>query len=207
MSQIMAASDGGLDEAIEAAAEQIELGLPVGLPTDTVYVLAGDPGDPGLTDRLFQLKRRPRSQDLSVLVASMDQARELTTALPDSAVRLMERLWPGALTLVLPQNPDEPLDLGDDDITIGVRMPDHPIALALCAEVGPLAVTPAGHQGEKVFETAAEVAEAFGAWVPLVIDGGVCKGQAATVVDATGEEPSVLREGPVTLAQIEEALR
>lgn len=195
-----------LDAAVERAAEKIEAGLPVGIPTDTVYVLAADPTDPGVTDRLFHLKHRSRVFDLSVLVASIDQALEITTALPSAAKVLMERFWPGALTLVLPKNPDEPLELGEDDVTIGVRMPGHPVPIALCEEMGPLAATPAGVQGEQVFQTAADIAGEFGAWVPLVLDGGRCVGSPATVVDATGEEPRLLREGGVPWSEIEAAL-
>ena len=199
-------SVGDLEAAVERAAEKIEAGLPVGIPTDTVYVLAADPTDPGVTDRLFHLKHRSRVFDLSVLVASIDQALELTTALPPAAKVLMERFWPGALTLVLPKNPDEQLELGEDDLTIGVRMPNHPVALALCEEMGPLAATPAGVQGEKVFETAQDIADEFGAWVPLVLDGGRCAGRPATVVDATGEEPRLLREGGLAWSEIEAVL-
>lgn len=204
MSEIVGVGD--LEAAVDLAAEKIEAGLPVGLPTDTVYVLAADPTDPGATDRLFHLKHRSRSLDLSVLVGSIDQALELTTALPSAAKVLMERFWPGALTLVVPSNPDEALELGEDEITVGLRMPDHPVALAVCEEVGPLAATPAGVQGERVFETAEEIAAEFGAWVPIVLDAGRCSGEPATVVDATGEEPRLIREGPVKWADIEEAL-
>lgn len=200
-SEIVPTAD--LPHAVELAAEKIEAGVPVGLPTDTVYVLAADPTDPGVTDRLFHLKHRSRAYDLSVMVGSVEQALELTTAVPAAAMALMKRFWPGALTLVLPRNPEEELELGDDDVTIGVRMPNHPVPLALCTEVGPLAATPAGVQGEVVFETAAAVAAEFGAWVPLILDGGTCSGGAATVVDATGEEPRLLREGVLSWAEIE----
>lgn len=204
-SEIVAVDD--FDAAVDLAAEKVEAGLPVGLPTDTVYVLAADPTDPGATDRLFHLKHRSRAFDLSVLVGSMDEALELTTAVPGAAKVLMERFWPGALTLVLPKNPDEPLELGEDEVTIGIRMPDHEVPLALCDEVGPLAATPAGVQGKTVFTTADEIAAEFGAWVPLVLDGGPCVGEAATVVDATGEEPRLLREGTLAWSEIEAALR
>lgn len=203
-SEILPVDD--LDAAVDSAAERIEAGLPVGVPTDTVYVLAADPTDPGVTDRLFHLKHRSRALDLSVLVGSIDEALELTTAVPGAAKVLMERFWPGGLTLVLPKNPDEALELGEDELTIGIRMPDHAVPLALCEEVGPLAATPAGVQGEKVFETAREIADEFGAWVPLVLDGGRCAGRAATVVDATGEEPRLLRDGVVPWPEILEAL-
>lgn len=204
MSEILAIDD--LAAAVDRAAEKIEAGVPVALPTDTVYVLAGDPTDPGVTDRLFHLKHRSRAYDLSVLVGSIDQAMELTTAVPAAAKLLMERFWPGAMTLVLPRNPDQALDLGDDDVTIGLRLAKHPVPSTLCLEVGPLAATPAGVQGEVVFETAPEVAAEFGAWVPLILDGGRCGGAAATVVDATGEEPRLLREGALAWADIEAAL-
>lgn len=204
MSEILSLHD--FDDALDVASEQVEAGLPVGLPTDTVYVLACDPTDPGATDRLFALKQRPRSQDLSLMVASIDQALELTTAVPPGAKVLMEAFWPGPLTLVLPADPAQQLQLGEDEVTVGIRMPDHDVPLELCEEVGPLAATPAGVQGEEVYETAAEVAAAFGQWVPYVLDGGRCAGTAATVVDATGEEPRLIRTGPISWDDVEAAL-
>lgn len=204
MSEILSLDD--FDEALDVASEQVEAGLPVGLPTDTVYVLACDPTDPGATDRLFALKQRPRTQDLSLMVASIDQALELTTAVPPGAKVLMEAFWPGPLTLVLPAHPEQPLQLGEDEVTVGIRMSDHDVPLELCDEVGPLAATPAGVQGEEVYETAAEVAAAFGQWVPYVLDGGRCDGTAATVVDATGEDLRLIREGPLSWDEIQATL-
>jgi len=201
-----AVSDDSFDDAIEAAVEKVHAGVPVGIPTDTVYVLATDPTDPGATDRLFSLKHRPRSQDLSLLVASVDQALEIATSIPEATRRLMDRFWPGPLTLVVPRNPAWAVDLGDDELTIAVRAPDHAVPLALAEDVGPLAVTPAGVQGERVFETAAEVAEQYGKWVPLVLDGGRCAGLPATVVDGTGDEPRLLREGRLAWDEIREVV-
>lgn len=200
MSEILSLED--FDDALDLAAEQVEAGLPVGLPTDTVYALACDPTDPGATDRLFALKGRPRTQDLSLMVASIDQALELTTAVPPGAEILMEAFWPGPLTLVLPADLEQQLQLGEDEVTVGIRMPDHDVPLELCDEVGPLAATPAGVHGEEVYETASEVAAAFGQWVPYVLDGGRCDGMAATVVDATGEDLRLIREGPLSWDEI-----
>lgn len=197
---------GDLDSAVGVAVEKIEAGLPVGLPTDTVYVLASDPADPGATDRMFALKQRQRAFDLSVLVGSADEALELAIAVPKSAVVLMERFWPGPLTLVLPQNPHLDLALGDDELTIGVRMPDHEVPRAVIAETGALAATPAGPQGGPAFETAPEVADAFRRWIPVVLDAGRCARRASTVVDATGEELHLLREGPLTWQDISAAV-
>src|SRR3954468_12745678 len=123
----------------------LEAGLVVAIPTDTVYGLAADPFRPGATDRIFEAKKRPRDVELPVLVADVEQAlslcaQELVAA---GARRLMERFWPGPLTLVLPRRPGLDADLGSDDLTIGVRCPAHVVARTLCARVGPLAVTSA----------------------------------------------------------------
>ena len=182
-------------EGREAAAKALAAGRIVALPTDTVYVLAVDPFVPGASDRLFELVRRSRQQELPVLVTSVEQALKLATAVPAPSRRLMERFWPGPLTLVLPRDPEVAADLGDDDLTVGVRLPDHPVPRALAADVGPLAVATAGASGDPDFETAGEVAEEFGDDVAVVLDGGVCAGPAATVVDGTGEDPLLIREG------------
>jgi tRNA threonylcarbamoyl adenosine modification protein (Sua5/YciO/YrdC/YwlC family) len=174
----------------------------VGIPTDTVYGLAADAFGTGAADRLFAAKRRPRDVDLPVLVTGPEQARELATGIPDVAVRLMDRFWPGALTLVLPRNPEVMADLGDDEATIGLRCPDHEIARALCRRVGPLATTSANLHGQPTATTAGEVARLFGAAVPVVLDGGTCAGSPSTVVDCTGQEPKLLREGRIPWAEI-----
>jgi L-threonylcarbamoyladenylate synthase len=181
--------------AIKQAAEALVAGDIVGVPTDTVYGLAADPFRTGASDRLFAVKRRPRSVELPVLVASEDQALSLTIAVPLTARRLMARYWPGALTLVLPRRPDLNADLGDDDATVGIRCPAHPVPRALCEGVGPLATTSANRHGSAPATTASELAAAMGPGVGLILDAGLCAGTPSTVVDCTGEEPRLLREG------------
>jgi tRNA threonylcarbamoyl adenosine modification protein (Sua5/YciO/YrdC/YwlC family) len=198
---------GGLSPAALArAVEVLGQGLPIALPTDTVYGLAVDPFLPGASDRVFEMKRRPRHECLPVLVASTEQALDLATAVPDSARVLMARFWPGALTVVLPARPGLGADLGDDDATIGVRCPDHPVPLALCRAVGPLATTSANVHRQPTLTTAVEVAEAFADALPVVLDGGTCTGSPSTVVDCTGFEPRLLREGRVPWSAVLEAL-
>jgi tRNA threonylcarbamoyl adenosine modification protein (Sua5/YciO/YrdC/YwlC family) len=182
-----------LDEAVRALAA----GRPVGIPTDTVYGLAVDPFVPGATDRLFAAKRRPRDVNLPVLVAEIDQVLLLATAVPDGAMRLIERFWPGPLTIVLPSRPDLGADLGEDEATVGIRCPGHPVPRALAARAGPLATTSANLHGQPTLVTAQEVATAFARAVPVVLDGGTCRGSPSTVVDCTGQEPKLLREGRV----------
>ncbi|TML86483.1 MAG: threonylcarbamoyl-AMP synthase [Actinobacteria bacterium] len=193
-------------EALKEAAEALRVGLAVALPTDTVYGLAADVSVPGATDRIFEVKHRPHDVDLPVLVADADQALGLATAVPDSAIALMTRFWPGAITLVIPRAPDLAADLGDDDATIGVRCPDHAVPRALCAIVGPLATTSANLHGEPTPETAAMVAEVFGDAVAVVLDGGPCAGSPSTVVDCTGVEPKLLREGRIAWGDVWAAL-
>jgi L-threonylcarbamoyladenylate synthase len=194
-------------EAREAAHKALASGLVVALPTDTVYVLAVDPFVPGASDRLFELVERPREQDLPVFVASVWQALNLATSVPDASRRLMDRCWPGPLTVVLPRDPEVAADLGDDDLTIGVRMPNHPIPIALCRDIGPLAVATASAQGQPDFETAEEVADEFDDdEVPVVLDGGRCAGLPSTVVDGTGDDLHLIREGRLPWAAIQEAI-
>jgi tRNA threonylcarbamoyl adenosine modification protein (Sua5/YciO/YrdC/YwlC family) len=134
--------------AIEQAAKALAAGDIVGVPTDTVYGLAADPFHTGASDRLFALKRRPRAVELPILVADEDQALALTVAVPATARRLLDRYWPGALTLILPRREDLNADLGEDDATIGIRCPAHPVPIALCQAVGPMATTSANRHGD-----------------------------------------------------------
>jgi L-threonylcarbamoyladenylate synthase len=201
-------ADPLLPEAREAAQKALAAGLCVAIPTDTVYVLAVDPFVPGASDRLFQLAERSREQDLPVLVGSVWQALNLATAVPDPSRRVMDSCWPGPLTMVLPRDPDVAADLGDDELTIGVRMPDHPVPLMLCRDVGPLAIATASAQGQPDFETADEVADEFDEdEVPVVLDAGRCARPPATVVDATGEDLHLIREGRLPWDEILAASR
>lgn len=107
----------------------------------------------------------------------------------------MKRYWPGPITLVLPRRPDLQADLGEDDTTIGIRCPAHPVPLAICEQIGPIATTSANRHREAALTTAQEVAESLGPELVLVLDAGTCDGVPSTVVDCTGEQPKVLREG------------
>lgn len=197
MALIPALGDPPPQPAVEEALRVLARGRPVGIPTDTVYGLAVDPFRPGATDRLFAAKRRPRDVNLPVLVSGRDQVESLATALPEGACALMEEFWPGPLTIVLPSRPDLAADLGNDEATVGVRCPAHPVPLALCGAAGPLATTSANRHGEPTLVTADEVVATFGEGVPVVLDGGPCEGLPSTVVDCTGQEPKLLREGRV----------
>jgi L-threonylcarbamoyladenylate synthase len=167
-------------------------------PTDTVYGLGTRPDDPAATARVFAAKRRPRDLELPVLVASLDQARGVG-AFDERAERLAGAFWPGALTLIVPRTEAAlPWDLGGDPTTVGVRMPHHVLALAVIAGAGPLAVTSANRSGEPTPSDCDGLVRAFGDLVAVYL----CQpeppaGSPSTVLDVTGPEPRVLREGAV----------
>jgi L-threonylcarbamoyladenylate synthase len=191
------------DSALDAAVEALAAGRPVVVPTDTVYGVAVEPTRAGATDRLFAVKERPRTAALPLLVASVDQAAMLAGDLPSTAVALAEAFWPGGLTLVLPRRAGLDLDLGgEDDATVGLRLPDHPVPVALAKQVGPLAATSANLHGRPTPPTAGEVAVELGEAVELVLDGGRCEGAPSTVVACTPEGVTVLREGRVPTADV-----
>jgi L-threonylcarbamoyladenylate synthase len=184
-------------EAIGAAAAVLAAGGVVGLPTDTVYGLAVDPRAAGAVEAVFTLKGRPDVYPLPVLVAGTEQGAQLAD-LTGPARLLADRFWPGGLTIVVPRRAGIDLDLGGDPATVGLRCPEHPVALTLCRRVGPLAATSANRHGEPPLASADEVVEAFPGL--FVLDGGDCRGVASTVVDATGAQEdavSLLRAGAV----------
>ncbi len=191
-------------DVIATAAAALRSGDIIGLPTDTVYGLAADPWHSGATDRLFLLKGRPRSVELPVFVSGPEQARELTANLPEAAVRLMNAFWPGPLTIVVPRRPDLDADLGEDDATIGLRSPAHPVPLALCRAFGPYATTSANRHGHPPVTDAGTLAADLPG-VALVLDAGQCRAEPSTVVDATGETLKLLRQGRLEWDRIAEA--
>ena len=192
---------------LDGALASLRSGAIVAIPTDTVYGLAVDPTVPGATDALFALKRRPDALDLPVLVGSLDQAEALAgpAGLAESARRLAQRFWPGALTIVVRRRPGLDWALGADTRSIGLRLPDHDVARALCADVGPLATTSANHHGEPPCADAEDVARVFGSSV-MIVDGGRCDGAPSTVVSVLGDSLRCVREGAVPWAEVVAAL-
>ena len=171
------------------AAKVLLSGEVIAFPTDTVYGLAALAGDLEAEGRIYQIKRRPASLPLTTMAATIGALGDLVR-IDERARGLAERWWPGPLTLVLPTLSGEPP-------TLGVRIPDHPAALALLRAVGrPIATTSANLSGAPPAMTADEAARLEG--VAVVIDGGRAPGgQASTVLSAAGPDLEVLREGPV----------
>lgn len=190
-----------LGAEIAAAAEAVRDGEVVGLPTETVYGIGVDPALPDATRRIFEVKKRPESVAIPLLIAEPADAA-LFAELDDRASGLIERYWPGPLTLVLPRLPQVDFHLGGDATTVGLRCPAQPTALALLAECGPLAVTSANRHGEAPARTAAELRSSLGRGVRVVVDGGRCEGKPSTVLSLIGREPTVLREGALSFSEL-----
>jgi len=184
---------------IQEALAAILDGQVVGMPTDTVYGVGVDPFNLDAVERLFELKGRPEHKPVGVLVATIAQAREIGE-ITDQAAELAERHWPGALTLIV--TPQVVLSdwVGDKQRrTVGIRVPDHPVARDLLDLAGPLAVTSANRSGGEETMSDREARDIFGDEVAVYLEGRAPGGQASTVVDATGPDLTVLREGPVRI--------
>lgn len=191
---------------IQRAVEVLRAGGLVAFPTDTVYGLAAVPTDRAAVARIYEVKGRNASRPISLLLS--DTARLTEVAVVPEAVRpLMRRFWPGGLTLVF-QKTTAVVDEVSIGPTIGVRIPDLPLACELIRTAGGvLAVTSANRSGELSPLTAAEVLEQLGGKIELLIDGGPCRGGVpSTVLDCTVWPPAVLRHGAVAEADIRAAL-
>lgn len=198
-------------EAIEAAATAFRAGALVIFPTETVYGIASRPDDPKATARLFEAKRRPAGLNLPVLAPSAEEAWELVVA-GEAAQRLAAAFWPGPLTMVLPRGGrSRDWSLGEERGTIGLRVPDHAFSLALLERLGPVAATSANISGVAPLAGRAALQEAFGEAVAVYIvartGAAGPAGQSSTVVDLTGRELRVLREGPIDPTRIAAVLR
>ncbi|HVX17605.1 MAG TPA: L-threonylcarbamoyladenylate synthase [Acidimicrobiales bacterium] len=188
-----------IDRAVAAAIKDLDAGRAIVVPTDTVYGLAARADDPAAVQQLFDLKQRHDRQPLAVLVGGIEQV-EFLAELDGRQRRVMARLWPGALTLVVTRrSSSRALDLGGDPATIGVRCPASPVMRAIAAAVGPVATTSANRHGQPTPHEAADAAAGLAGQVALVVDGGPCRDRPSTVIDTTVEPWSVLRAGPVSL--------
>jgi L-threonylcarbamoyladenylate synthase len=201
-------------EARAEAARVLAAGGVVALPTDTVYGIAVALETPGGIEQLFAAKQRPPDKAIALLLAEVDQAAEIGV-MTEVARALAEAFWPGGLTLVVPRREDRPLPaaltggaLAPGAIaTIGLRVPDHDAPRALARAVGPLPTTSANRSGEPECRDADEIEARLGTAVDLILDGGVAHGgPASTVVDATAVPVRVLREGAITIKDLDATL-
>ena len=196
------------EENIRLAASVIRRGGLVAFPTETVYGLGADALNPEAVARIYEAKGRPRFDPLIVHVASREDVHRLVEEVPEEAQLLMDRFWPGPLTLVLPKRDVVPPITTAGLPTVAVRMPDHPVALRLIRYSGtPIAAPSANPFGYVSPTTARQVAETLGDRVDVILDAGRTPiGVESTIIAFSGEEVLLLRPGGLPVEEIERVL-
>ncbi|MGW0182541.1 L-threonylcarbamoyladenylate synthase [Nocardia sp. NPDC003345] len=192
---------------LAAATSALRAGRLVVMPTDTVYGLAADAFDSAAVASLLGAKGRGRDMPVPVLVGSWNTIDGLVFSVRPQARDLIRAFWPGGLSVVVQQAPSLAWDLGDARGTVMLRMPLHPVALELLQEVGPLAVSSANISGRPAAANAEQAREQLGSVVGVYLDGGPAEhATPSTIVDLTGDQPRILREGAVATAAVAEVL-
>ena len=190
---------------IERGISVLKQGGLVAFPTDTVYGLGASVNIHQAVERIYKVKERPRNMALPLLLAHASQISEVAELVPPIAWLLVRNFLPGALTIVLYKSNSVPDIITAGERTVAVRVPAHPIPVALAEGVGtPIVGTSANLGGKPSLLTADEVYSQLGDKIDLVIDGGRCPGgRESTIVDVTGEKPVLLREGAISREELE----
>ncbi|QOJ22740.1 MAG: threonylcarbamoyl-AMP synthase [Gammaproteobacteria bacterium] len=201
----------GQRKQIAAAAQILCSGGTVAFPTETVYGLGADVSNPSAIHKIYRIKHRPADHPLIVHIGAISDLHHWAQAIPESAWKLARHFWPGPLTLILPRSPRIPDCVTGGQDTVGLRMPAHPVALALLQALGPekaLAAPSANRFGRISPTAAAHVQQELGAEVDMILDGGACQvGLESTILSFHDEIPQILRPGGITSAAIEAVLQ
>jgi L-threonylcarbamoyladenylate synthase len=194
-------------DPIQQGADLLRHGKLVAFPTETVYGLGADATNGSAVRKIFAAKRRPSTNPLIVHIADTAIAEHFTLKWDDRAEKLAKQFWPGPLTLVLPKSAQIVEEVTAGLMSVGLRVPDHPIALELLRAFGGAVAAPSANRSNRISPTLAKhVREEFGDAIPLIIDGGPCRvGIESTVLDLTGAA-RILRPGAVTQQMIEEII-
>jgi L-threonylcarbamoyladenylate synthase len=195
-----------IQQQVEQAISILKQGGVVAFPTDTVYGLGACISITQAVERVYQVKGRLRSMALPLLLADKSQIGEVAEPVPPIAWLLADKFSPGALTMVLPKAKSVPGIVTGGGATVAVRIPAHPIPVALIQGVGaPIVGTSANLSGKPSSLTAEEVYAQLGDMVDLIIDGGRCpSGKESTIVDLTGQTPVILREGAISKEELKQ---
>jgi L-threonylcarbamoyladenylate synthase len=193
---------------IEKGVKILRKGGVIAFPTDTIYGLGADAFNSTAVERIYEIKNRPKHRQLPLLIADVEQLTTLAAPIPEIAWFLAKRFWPGGLTLVLPKTDSLPVYL-IPGLTIAVRVPDHPVCLALIQRLGnPIIGTSANISGQPAALTAEEVGQQLGGKIDFIINGGKCPGgKESTVVDVTHESPTILRQGIIPSHEIDKVYK
>jgi L-threonylcarbamoyladenylate synthase len=193
-----------IQQQVERGISILKRGGVVAFPTDTVYGLGACASISPAVDRVYKIKERPRNMALPLLLADTSQISQMANHVPGVAWLLARHFLPGALTIVLHRSKSVPDIITAGGETVAVRVPAHPVPVALVRGLGvPVVGTSANLSGKPSPLTAEEVRSQFGEEIDLIIDGGRCPGgKESTVIDVTGETSVILREGAISRAEI-----
>ncbi len=193
--------------ALELAIATMQHGGVVAFPTDTVYGIGASLDHPAALERIFRIKRRDHDRTLPVLVSSPADLDRVTGVVEPDLLRLASAFWPGPLTIALPARPDLPGIVVAPDNTVGVRVPDHSVALTLAKRCGgAIAVTSANVSGQAPARRPEEIDPALAEELDLILDGGIARGGlASTVIRLQGATIIFIRDGAIPRAAIESA--
>jgi L-threonylcarbamoyladenylate synthase len=192
--------------AITSALEILYSGGLVAFPTDTVYGVGALAFDGKAVESIYTAKERPVEKAIPVLIGDREDLSQVAEEIPLFAARLSARFWPGPLTVLVPKKPALP-EVVSANPAVGVRVPDHEVARTLLRLSGPLAVTSANRSSQPSPTTAQEVLQQLGGRIALILDGGRTPGGIpSTLVDCMGTEIQILREGPITMEQLLNAI-
>jgi L-threonylcarbamoyladenylate synthase len=196
-------------DAISHAAYLLRQGRLVAFPAETVYGLGADASNPVAVADIFKAKGRPADHPLIVHIADIDSLGAWASIVPDAALKLADRFWPGPLAMILNKKPEVSLAVTGGQQTVGLRMPDHPVALALLKSFGGGVAAPSANRFCRISPTqAAHVNEELGDAVDMILDGGACQfGVESTIIDLSGSRPRLLRPGHITSQEIEAVLQ
>jgi len=196
------------NEDIVIAAAILQRGGVVAFPTETVYGLGADALNAAAVERIFTIKGRPTHHPLIVHLADAAQLHEWARDIPEIAYTLAAHFWPGALTLILKRAARVPDNVTGGQDTIGLRVPDHPVALELLQKFGGGIAAPSANRFGRISPTAQEhVRTELGSAVDMILDGGPCQvGLESTIVSLVGERPVILRPGGVSREALEAVL-
>lgn len=194
-----------VSQDLNSALLVLKQGGVVAFPTETYYGLAVDPFNSQALERLFQLKRRPAAKPVLVLIDKQERLSDLAAEIPPQFQSLMDRFWPGPLTLIFPAQPNLSHTLTADTGTVGVRISSHPLALAFCALAGgAITATSANLSGVTPAANEQEVLTQFGSRLDWLLKAGPTPGgQASTIVATHGSGLRLVREGVIPFGEIE----
>jgi len=205
MTQILPATSG---QALKLARRLLRQGEVVAFPTDTLYGVGVNAFERFAVRQLYKIKERPANKAIPVFIYQVDDLNQVAKNVPNQAWPLLQKFWPGALTVVLPKVEALPAEVTAGQETVAVRIPNHITSLELVIQLGrPLAVTSANISGQPAPSTAQAVAQQLAARIPLILDGGpTATAQASTIVDLSVSPPRLLRPGPISLETLKEFL-